>query len=125
MKAGIVALAGGLIASSASIGLYAAHPQKPRAVSQTSSAAGVSADQGRALLDRYCVTCHSQRTKAGSLVLESSAANLSQVGENGVLWEKVVRKLRGRLMPPVPGDEVRPRRRTKPAARTSYALGSP
>jgi mono/diheme cytochrome c family protein len=50
------------------------------------------------LLSRYCITCHSQRTKAGSLVLEGAA--LARVGESGAMWEKVVRKLRGRLMPP-------------------------
>jgi hypothetical protein len=57
-----------------------------------------SQDEARTLLDRYCVTCHNERTKAGSLVLQS--ADLSRVGEDGGKWEKVVRKLRGRLMPP-------------------------
>src|SRR5262249_53021713 len=41
-----------------------------------------------------------QRTKAGSLLLESATVDVAQVGGHGELWEKVVRKLRGRLMPP-------------------------
>src|SRR5262249_35009364 len=59
---------------------------------------GVGPVEARALLDKYCVTCHNQRTKAGSLVLESLDVN--RLGEESAIWEKVVRKLRGRLMPP-------------------------
>ena len=52
----------------------------------------------RALLDRYCVTCHNSRAKTGGLVLEN--ADLSNVGAHGEVWEKVVRKLRAGMMPP-------------------------
>ena len=52
----------------------------------------------RALLDRYCVSCHNTRLKTGNLALDGS--DLSQVGEHPEVWEKVVRKLRGGLMPP-------------------------
>ena len=52
----------------------------------------------RALIDRYCVTCHSARAKSGGLVLEN--ADLSAVGAHGEMWEKVVRKLRAGMMPP-------------------------
>ncbi len=98
MKVGILTLAIGLIVSPASMGLQARGQQKGRVEPQTSSASGVEAVQARALLDKYCVTCHNQRTKAGSLVLES--VDVTRLGENGATWEKVVRKLRGRLMPP-------------------------
>ena len=52
----------------------------------------------RALLDRYCVTCHNTRLKTGNLALD--AFDVSRVGEHPEVWEKVVRKLRGGLMPP-------------------------
>ena len=52
----------------------------------------------RALLDRYCVTCHSQRTKTAGLVLE--AMPLDQLSVHAEVWEKVIRKLRGGMMPP-------------------------
>src|SRR6476646_9367069 len=52
----------------------------------------------RALVDQYCLGCHSDRTRAGGLAL--SQLNLDAVGENAEIAEKVVRKLRGGLMPP-------------------------
>jgi hypothetical protein len=52
----------------------------------------------KALLDQYCVTCHSDRLKTANLSLESS--DLTTVGEHAELWEKVVRKLRAGVMPP-------------------------
>jgi mono/diheme cytochrome c family protein len=64
-------------------------------VAQTERAAPASQ---RALLDRYCVTCHNARLKTGNLALD--AFDVSQVGEHPEVWEKVVRKLRGGLMPP-------------------------
>ena len=59
------------------------------------------ADAHRQTLDRYCVTCHNERrpTPAGApLVLDKS--NLAQVGDDAEAWEKVLRKLRTRTMPP-------------------------
>jgi hypothetical protein len=53
----------------------------------------------RAVLNRYCVSCHNQRVRTADLALdEIDPANVSQATET---WEKVVRKLRGRVMPPV------------------------
>jgi mono/diheme cytochrome c family protein len=52
----------------------------------------------RAVLDRYCVTCHNTRLKTANLALD--ALDLSAVGRHTEEWEKVVRKLRGGLMPP-------------------------
>ena len=53
----------------------------------------------RAMLDRYCVTCHNERLLTGGLALD--VANLDDVGENAEIWEKVVQKLNTRTMPPV------------------------
>ena len=52
----------------------------------------------RALLDQYCVTCHNDKTKRANLTLEK--LDLTTVGDNPELWEKVIRKLRAGVMPP-------------------------
>ena len=55
----------------------------------------------RALLDRYCVACHDDRTRQAGLTLESiDAERVGRVAGEVEAWEKVVRKLRGRAMPP-------------------------
>jgi mono/diheme cytochrome c family protein len=53
----------------------------------------------RATLDQYCVACHNSRVSNGGLALDS--VDLSRLGDHGDLWEKVVRKLQTRTMPPV------------------------
>jgi mono/diheme cytochrome c family protein len=52
----------------------------------------------RATIDRYCVSCHNTRLKTADLALDT--LDLAAVGEHPEIWEKVVRKLRGGLMPP-------------------------
>ena len=52
-----------------------------------------------AFVTTYCVGCHNERVKLGSLVFEGT--DTARVGENSEMWEKVVRKLRAGLMPPV------------------------
>jgi len=57
--------------------------------------------EGHALIDQYCMGCHSDRLKSGGLAL--SALNLDAPAENAQsaeIAEKVIRKLRGGLMPP-------------------------
>ena len=66
---------------------------------QPASGAGESPDTHRALISRYCVTCHNESTRTAGLALDS--LDLSQVGPHASTWEKVVRKLRGGVMPPV------------------------
>src|SRR5512144_1172777 len=51
-----------------------------------------------AVVDRYCLGCHSVRAKAGNFVLES--LDPARASDDVESWEKVVRKLRGGLMPP-------------------------
>ena len=55
----------------------------------------------QALLTTYCYSCHSTRVKAGGLALQG--LDIQAVGADAESWEKAVRKLRGRLMPP-PGS---------------------
>ena len=71
------------------------------------------ATEYRALLDDYCVTCHSQRIVDGqnepataltsqlrAVGLALDALDLSTVAADAAHWEPVVRKLRAGLMPP-------------------------
>ena len=64
------------------------------------AAAGAQSPAGapRALIDQYCQGCHNDRIRSGGLAL--SQLNLDAVGENAEIAEKVIRKLRGGLMPP-------------------------
>jgi cytochrome c551/c552 len=68
------------------------------AESQQLAAGPAGATAQRALLDRYCVTCHNERTKAANLSLQD--LDLETVGDTPELWESVVRKLRAGMMPP-------------------------
>ncbi len=67
---------------------------------QPQAAAPAAASQPpRALVDKYCVTCHNPRTKAGGLVLDT--IDLASPAAGAETWEKVIRKVRGGMMPPV------------------------
>jgi len=72
-------------------------PQPLSRSTQAVPPAGARSEE-RALLDRYCVGCHNQRTRAGNLELD--VLDERQVELQPQTWEKVVRKLRTGLMPP-------------------------
>lgn len=74
-----------------------------RAQAQTSAAKAKakSTDPHHALVNTYCVGCHSARLKTGGLSLENM--NLQAPENDAAVWEKVLRKLRGHQMPP-PGS---------------------
>jgi mono/diheme cytochrome c family protein len=52
-----------------------------------------------ALLKQYCITCHNERAKTGGLALDS--VSLTDIPAGAEVWEKVVRKVRAGMMPPV------------------------
>src|SRR5438309_2238473 len=52
----------------------------------------------RALLDKYCVQCHSERLRTGGLTLQT--IDTANVPAGAEVWEKVIRKLRTDSMPP-------------------------
>ena len=58
------------------------------------------ADAYRAVVDRYCLTCHNDRTRTAGLALDTVAEGA--LADHTEVWERVVRKLRARQMPPVP-----------------------
>ena len=52
----------------------------------------------RLVLDRYCVTCHNEILRTSDLALDE--LDVEKVSLDPPVWEKVVRKLRARAMPP-------------------------
>ena len=56
------------------------------------------ASEHRALLDRYCVTCHNEKLRTADLMLDTM--DVVNVSEGAEEWERVVRKLHARAMPP-------------------------
>src|SRR5688500_11190916 len=54
-----------------------------------------------AMLDRYCTECHNAAEFTADLSLEAMSPD--EIPQDAEIWEKVVRKLRGQMMPP-PGE---------------------
>ena len=54
--------------------------------------------QHRAVLDRYCVTCHNERLRTAGLSLEK--IDVARAADSPEVWEKVVSRLRSGAMPP-------------------------
>ena len=86
------------VAGLATLGL--AGPTSLLAVGRQQAAGGSSAATSpeRTLINRYCVGCHNDRTRAGNLALDT--VDLQNVAANAEVWEKAARKLRARAMPP-------------------------
>jgi cytochrome c5 len=90
------------IVSGMLIGMQAPQTPPATAAPRASSTAKPAAPMAyKALLDKYCVTCHNQKSNipAGA-PLRLDSANLAEPGVDAVLWEKVVRKLGVGAMPP-------------------------
>jgi mono/diheme cytochrome c family protein len=70
----------------------------PAAAQQAQNPNASAAADHRTTLQLYCVGCHSGPTPFAGLNLEP--LDFANLEENGAIWEKLVRKLRGRQMPP-------------------------
>jgi cytochrome c5 len=93
----VCALAAGGYLHAAGLQTTVAAPVRPPGPSSTAATASSS---NRALLDRYCVTCHSERLRTGNLILAKEAVDPDHVRTAVPVWEKVVQKLRSGAMPP-------------------------
>src|SRR6185436_2776328 len=71
------------------IGALADTPRTARA--QQPPTAATAGDQRQALVKRYCVGCHNDRLKSGSLSFEQ--LDPVRLSDHADVWEKVVRKL--------------------------------
>jgi len=72
------------------------------ASAQSLSASRASDAQAQlATVKQYCATCHNDRAKVGGVSFEN--ITVDTIGQRAEVFEKAVRKLRGRVMPP-PGS---------------------
>jgi len=105
MRRACVLVAAAALVATASSNLRAdrsaAQSSAPAARPVTTASAASSQVTGvnqRQLVQQYCVTCHSERAKTGGLVLEN--LDPQDTTATAETWEKVVRKVRGGMMPP-------------------------
>src|SRR5262245_50845889 len=93
-----------MVVASAAAGVAGAQtPAPPASVAQPAAPS-----PQRAFMSRYCASCHNSKLKnpAGSLAL--SDIDVDQIGEHAEVWERVVKKLKSRAMPPAGPNRARP-----------------
>jgi mono/diheme cytochrome c family protein len=81
----------------AAIGFAGVLTSAPATAAPT-TAAQDAADAQLATMKQYCSGCHNDKAKIGGVSFEGIAAE--SIAKNPQLFEKAVRKLRGRVMPP-------------------------
>jgi hypothetical protein len=91
-----LSLAGGALAGGIAVLAFSVMHVSQPAGSIGSASASVSAH--RDTLNQYCVVCHSRALVTAGLNLED--LDTSDLEANGIIWEKMLRKLRNGEMPP-------------------------
>ena len=94
-----------LLCGGVSMALVGAH-RVPHASPQLPSVSALSEEsvprsdpeQVREILDSYCVVCHSRTLRSGGIALD--LLDLENPAGDAEVWERVIRKLRARTMPP-------------------------
>jgi mono/diheme cytochrome c family protein len=66
----------------------------------TPSAAASASAAASGVVKQYCIGCHSAALKTGGVVLDP--ATLDKVSNNAETWERAIKQLRAKSMPPVP-----------------------
>ena len=90
---------GGVALSVAIAGYVAALSPRVIADRAAQEQPSAAAADSRPLIDRYCLSCHNDKSKIGGLTLQGlDPGNVSAAHDT---WEKVVRRLRAESMPPV------------------------
>jgi hypothetical protein len=84
----------------------------------TNAQTAMPAEQAK-LIDTYCVECHNEEDWAGSL--DFNLLNRDNVVADAEIWEKVMRKFRGNMMPPKGNERPDP---TEKAQFVSWLQGS-
>ena len=92
-----MALALACVAFIASMSVVFTAPQAAPAP-QASAAAPSDAQKQLATLTQYCVACHNDRAKTAGVSFQGLTAE--GIGQHAEVFEKAVRKMRGRVMPP-------------------------
>jgi mono/diheme cytochrome c family protein len=76
-------------------------PQSSSAVAASAAATPAEAPKHIATITQYCVACHNDRAKTAGVSFEGMTPE--SIGQHTDVYEKAVRKLRGKVMPP-PGS---------------------
>src|SRR5262245_30710726 len=91
-----------VVASAATVFTQAPSPQPARKAAPAAAPAVANSTanpaEQRAVLDKYCVTCHNTRLKTGGLSLDD--VDVSNPTARVEVWEKVIRKVSTAQMPP-------------------------
>ena len=75
------------------LGVLSPHATHAQAVSDGAAA--------RAFVDQYCIACHSDRGyQRGTVPMSLQGLDMDELGVHADLWEAVLRKVRGGMMPP-------------------------
>jgi mono/diheme cytochrome c family protein len=91
-------LGAGTLALSSALGIALAGLGHAPAASQQVTGAAKPASHYREVVDTYCIGCHNGQLKTAGLELDK--ANVLNPAEDAETFEKVIRKLRARAMPP-------------------------
>ena len=84
------------------VAAHAAQAPTPRAAADAPTAVG---DDLTPVVKTYCVTCHNDRARSGNLSLEGfDVASVAKSAQTADVGEKMIRKLRAKMMPP-PANE--------------------
>jgi cytochrome c5 len=82
----------------ASVGAVLGAALLPAATLEAQNSAPTTAADHKAVIQQYCVACHSGPTPFARLDLEKF--DFDHFDKDGVIWEKLIRKVRMRAMPP-------------------------
>jgi mono/diheme cytochrome c family protein len=93
----VVILMSAVASTATSSGTHAARGPQAITDQPSTSRSGLPASP-RALIAKYCVSCHNQKLRTAGLALDG--ADVDDPGTDAELWEKVIRKLRVGAMPP-------------------------
>src|SRR5687768_6814784 len=72
-------------------------PQAPKAPQALQALSG-EAEKQLATINQYCVACHNDRAKTAGVSFQG--VTVESIGQRAEVFEKAVRKMRGRVMPP-------------------------
>ena len=100
--------AGWLIGISCAVGLVSIDS---KVFAQTATQVAQHPESQWSTIQTYCFGCHNEFVKAGNLFLNQLSAD--SVPEHPEIFEKAVRKLRGRQMPPPGMPSPRSRKSTR------------